>query len=140
MKRFLELVSKRTEEIDEQLLEMLYSFTEFQTFKEIVLAEKRKMEQERKKMEESVKKKKIPQKPLKQSSNNNNNIFSMEKKNGVFKEEHKIENKNKNEKIKGNKINENKQENIKNELNVKILFFLFGKLENFFVECGRFIT
>ena len=110
MKRFLELLADRKNEIDEQLLEMLYSFTEFQTFKEIMLTEKKKVEQERKKKEE-MSKKKLPQKPLKQSSNNNTNIFSVDKKEFLFKEEQKMDlaiKNSKNEKGKNNKIESNK--------------------------------
>jgi len=109
MKRFLELLANRKNEIDEQLLEMLYSFTEFQTFKDIMLTEKKRIELENKKREESVKKK-MPQKPLKQSSNNNTNIFSVDKKDFLFKEEQKLDGvskNNKNDKSKNNKINEN---------------------------------
>ena len=109
MKRFLELLANRKNEIDEQLLEMLYSFTEFQTFKDIMLTEKKRIELENKKREESVKKK-MPQKPMKQSSNNNTNIFSVDKKDFLFKEEQKLDGvskNNKNDKSKNNKINEN---------------------------------
>ena len=118
MKRFLELLADRKNEIDEQLLEMLYSFTEFQLFKEIMLAEKKKMEQERKRKEE-MSKKKIPQKPLKQSSNNNTNIFSVDKKEFLFKEEQKMDlaiknSKNEKNEKKNSKINENKIESNKN--------------------------
>lgn len=89
MKRFLELLTDRKEEIDEQLLEILFSFTEYQTFKEIMLNEKKRIENQKKKKMESINKK--PQKPLKQSSNTHTNIFSVEKKDLFLKEEQKTD-------------------------------------------------
>lgn len=117
MKRFLELLGDRKDEIDEQLLEMLYSLTEFQTFKEIMLVEKKRIEHERKNLEETCKKK-IPTKPLKQSSNNNTNIFSIDNKKEMFlKEENKMEINSKVLKNKIAKVNENRTDNNKKEKN-----------------------
>ena len=121
MKHFMDLLSERKNEIDEQLLEILFSFTEYQTFKEIMIDEKKRIEKERKKKEENTKKK-LPQKPLKQCSNNNSNIFSMDTKEIFTKEEHKMDFNIKPQKNKNtNNINENYSKTDKNKL---ILLFI----------------
>ena len=124
MKRFLELLADRKNEIDEQLLEMLFSLTEFQIFKEIMLTEKKRIEKEKQKKQLESVKKKLPQKPLKQSSNNNTNIFSIDKKDMIFKEEHKTNIKNNEKTEKSNKINENRIKKEKSEQFVKYNNFI----------------
>lgn len=123
MKHFLDLLADRKNEIDEQLLEILFSFTEYQTFKEIMIDEKKRIEKEKKKKMEQTKKK-LPQKPLKQCSNNNSNIFSVDKKEMFMKEEFKMDANIKNMKneAKNKPMNENLTKKEQNQVHNKKIF------------------
>lgn len=86
LEEFLEQIEKRQDQIDEQLLDMLFSLSDFQIFKEVMLEEKKKMLRQ---LENTKNPKKIKHKT------NNNNIFSLSNKNEFLNsEEHKKENKN----------------------------------------------
>lgn len=57
MKRFTNLLATRSDQIDDQLMDMLLSFDDFATYKEIMLAHKKELLEKRRKAEKAKAKK-----------------------------------------------------------------------------------
>jgi len=73
METFLELLQTRTEQIDEQILEILHSFSDFEIFKRLILDYKSYYEEEERLKTLTIKSNKIPESKKVKGTNN---IFS----------------------------------------------------------------
>eukprot|EP01016_Furgasonia_blochmanni_P053854 TRINITY_DN8785_c0_g1_i3.p1 TRINITY_DN8785_c0_g1~~TRINITY_DN8785_c0_g1_i3.p1 ORF type:complete len:204 (+),score=41.62 TRINITY_DN8785_c0_g1_i3:200-811(+) len=68
LSRFMKMIAKRPNEIDEQILDLLYSFTDFQLFKDLMLDNKNRILAEKAKEEEKKTGKPSPKKPIKKKT------------------------------------------------------------------------